>query len=228
MIDQVERVRVIPFRRSAFQVALLMFVTLGLYFFVWAYFMRRACASLLEQEDQPLWKSVALIVPILNFFLMFELGKKIEGVQWRADPARVDGSLPWIGLSMFAFTVFGRVNTPASSLGVLNLVPIAVMQQKFARAQIALLGDAGVPTGFHWLEWIAIVLGGAFWGLAVLGMVAPAHPDAFEPAERGWFLASIALVLGVLVLFGATSRRTTAQGLAMHADPSPDRIAPYA
>jgi hypothetical protein len=228
VIEQVERIHVLPFRRSAFQGALLMFVTLGLYFFVWAYFIRRACASLLEQEDQPLWKSIALIVPIFNFFLMFDLGKKIQGVQWRADPARVDGSLPWIGLSMFVFTVIGRLKTLVSNLGVLNLVPIAVMQQKFVRAQIALLGDAGVPTRFHWLEWLVIVLGGAFWGLGTVGMAAPPDPGAFEPGVRAWFLWCMALVVAVLVFFGATSRRTTAQGLAMHADPSPDRIAPFA
>ncbi len=205
-----------------------MFVTMGLYVFVWAYFIRRACASLLEQEDQPLWKSIALIVPIFNFFLMFDLGKKIQGVQWRADPARVDGSLPWIGLSMFVFTVIGRLKTLASSLGVLNLVPIAVMQQKFVRAQIALVGDAGVPTRFHWLEWLVIVLGGGFLGLATVAWVAPVDPGTFEPGERAWFLSCVALAVAVIAFFGATSRRTTAQGLAMHADPSPDRIAPYA
>ena len=228
MIEQVERVHVTPFRRSAFQVALLMFVTLGLYVFVWAYFIRRACASLLEQEDQPLWKSIALIVPIFNFFLMFDLGKKIQGVQWRADPAHVDGSLPWIGLSMFVFTVIGRLKTLVSNLGVLNLVPIAVMQQKFVRAQIALLGDAGVPTRFHWLEWLAIVLGGTFWALGIAGTVAPGDPNDFAPGERAWLLSSIAAAVAVLVFFGVTSRRTAARGLAMHADPSPDRIAPYA
>ncbi|MDQ6925851.1 MAG: DUF4234 domain-containing protein [Candidatus Eremiobacteraeota bacterium] len=223
-----ERIRVAPYRRSAFQVALLMFVTFGLYVFVWGYFIRRACADLLEQEDQPVWKSVALIVPIFNFFLMFDLGKKIQGVQWRADPRRVDGSLPWVGVSVFAFNVLGRLKGVVSNLGLLSFVPIALMQQKFSRAQIALLGEAASPTRFHWAEWIVLVLGGAFWLLSSFGYVVSISDWTIAPREIAWFLGCSALAVAVLARFGFTSRRAIADGLAMYAEPSPDRIAPYA
>jgi hypothetical protein len=129
-----EGVPVPAYRRSAFQVALLLVVSLGLYIFVWAFFVRRACAALLEQEDQPRWKSIALIVPIFNLFLLFDLGKKIQGVQWRADSQRIDGWLPWLGVVTFAFTVLSRFKTPASSLGLIGFAPIALMQQRFSRA----------------------------------------------------------------------------------------------
>ena len=46
-----EIIHVPAFRRSAFQVALLVLVSLGLYVFVWAFFIRRACAALLEQAE---------------------------------------------------------------------------------------------------------------------------------------------------------------------------------
>ena len=223
-----ERITVLPFRRSVFQVALLMVVTAGFYVFVWAYFVRRTCAAFLEQEDQPIWKSVALIVPIFNFFLMFDLGKKIQGVQWRADPARVDGTLPWVGLSMFVFTVLGKLRNNAGYLGVFNFAPIALMQYRFLRAQIALLGEAAVPTRFHWAEWIAIVLGGALWVIGIYGALVPASGMQFDPGERTWLLACTAVTVAALVLLAITSRRVTAEGLAMHANPSPDRISPYA
>ena len=211
-----------------FQVALLIAATGGLYVLVWAYFVRRACASILEQEDQPLWKSVALIVPIFNFFLMFDLGKKIQGVQWRAGPARVDGSLPWAGIAFFAFLVLGKVQGNAAFLGVFNFVPIALMQHRFARAQIALRGEAAVPTGFHWLEWVVIVGGGALWAFFLDVIVSPAWGPESAPGVRGWALACTAGTVAALGLLGAISRRATAEGLAMHANPSPDRIAPYA
>ena len=223
-----ERISALPYRRSVFQVALLMVVTAGLYVFVWSYSIRKACASLLEQEDQPLWKSIALIVPIFNFFMMFEIGKKIQGVQWRADPARVDGSLPWLGISMFVFTVLGKLKSNTGYLGVFAFVPIALMQHRFLRAQIVLLGEAAVPARFHWLEWVAIVLGGAIWVFAIYGALVPASGVPFDHGERAWLLSCTAVTVAALVLLAVTSRREIAAGLAMHADPSGDRIAPYA
>jgi len=205
-----------------------MFLTLGFYVFVWAFFIRRACASLLEQDDQPLWKSIALIVPIFNLFLMFDLGKKIQGVQWRADPAHVDGSLPWAGISVFAFNILGRLKGAVSNLGLFGFVPIALMQQSFSRAQIALLGKAALPARFHWAEWVAIALGGAFWTFVILGYVISIFDGKIAPADRTWFLSASAVSVAALAGFRLTSRRAIAAGLAMYAEPSPDRIAPYA
>jgi hypothetical protein len=222
-----ERIRVVPYQRSAFQVAVLMFVTLGLYVFVWGYLIRRTCAQLLEQDDQPLWKSVALIVPIFNFFLMFDLGKKIQGVQWRADPARVDGSLPWVGVSMFGFNVLSRLKVSFSNLGMLSFAPVTLMHQQFSRAQIALLGEAATPARFHWIEWIAIGLGGSYWVAAIAGYVLASFDGTIPADHRTWFFCSLVLTLAAFAVFLVTSRRAVATGLAMYADPSPDRIAPY-
>jgi hypothetical protein len=222
-----ERISVIPYRRSVFQVALLMFVTGGLYVFVWSYFMRRACASFLEQEDQPVWKSVALIVPIFGFFMMFDLAKKIQGVQWRANPARVDGSLPWVGLSMFVFTVVGHSKGNAGYLGIFVFAPIALMQHRFLRAQIALLGEAAIPTRLRWPERAVIILGGGLWAWTIVDAVTGAPSMHFIPGERAWLLGCMGVAIAALVLLLVTSRRTVAEGLAAYADPSRDRIAPY-
>ena len=217
-----------PFRRSMFQVALLMAASGGLYVLVWAYFVRRACAAVLEQEDQPLWKSVALIVPIFNFFLMFDLGKKIQGVQWRADPSRVDGSLPWVGIVFFVFLILGKVDGNAAFLGVFNFVPIALMHHRFSRAQVALLGESAVPTRFHWLEWVVTVAGGGLWAFFLYVIVSPAWGPESAPGVRAWSVACTAATIAILALLAVVSRRAIAEGLAMHASPSPDRIAPYA
>ncbi len=223
-----QEIRVPAYRRSTFQVALLMFATFGLYVFVWAFYIRRACAALLEQEDQPLWKSIALIVPLFNLFLMFDLGKKIQGVGWRADPKHEDASLPWLGVSVFFFNVAARLKADFAYVGLLGFVPIALMHQQFSRAQVALIGEAGTPTRLHWLEWIVIVLGGGFWSFVTFGYAKSVVAVGIaEPHERAWFFSCFGVAIVLLVLFAFFSRRAIAAGLAMHADPSTDRIAPY-
>jgi hypothetical protein len=110
---------------------------------------------------------------------------------------------------------------------MLDFMPIALLQHRFVRAQIALLGEAGVPTRLHWLEWVVIGLGGAFWSLVTFETAVPASGYPVLPEVRTWFVSCIALVIAALVIFAVTSRRAIAQGRAMYADPSPDRIAPY-
>jgi hypothetical protein len=209
--------RPIPaYRRSAFQVALLTFATSGLYVFVWAFFVRRACAAILEREDQPIWKTIALIVPIFNFFLMFELGKRIEGVSWRADPTRSEGSLPWLGLSLFGFGVLGRLNGGYAFLGMLVFLPVAFMQRSFSRAQIALLGETVLPSRLHWAEWIVFVLGLAWWMLVAVGMIVSIRTRELPPDFAPWFFASLALSAAMLVVIRFVSARAIAEGLTMH------------
>ncbi len=208
--------RPIPaYRRSAFQVALLTFATVGLYIFAWAFFTRRVCAAILEREDQPIWKTVALIVPIFNFFLLFELGKRIEGVAWRANPSRIEPGLPWLGLSLFFFAVLGRIRAGFSALAFLDFVPVAFMQRSLSRSQIALLGTAALPTRFHWIEWIVLVLGAIFWILVMIGVTLPDQAEG--PYFGTWFYATLALAAAMFVVIRFVSARAIAEGLAMHA-----------
>jgi len=136
--------------------------------------------------------------------------------------------LPWLGISFYAFTIVGRLKVPFAHLGVLNFVPIALLHQQFSRAQIALLGDGGTPTRFHWLEWIVIAAGSVVWALIGYGFVVTASAQQITAAENAWFLSAVAIAVAALALSAFTSRRAIADGLAMHANPSPDRIAPYA
>ena len=153
-----------PYRRSAFQVALLMLATGGLYVFVWAFYVRRYCAALLERDDQPLWKSIALVVPIFNLFLLFDLGKMIEGVNWRADPERPQSNaLPWLGVATFFISALWRLNNGFWLLCVLDFVPLSIMHVSFERGQLAASGEAALPGRLHWVEWI-VIAGGSVLG----------------------------------------------------------------
>jgi hypothetical protein len=171
------------YRRSPFQVALLTFATFGLYFFVWAFWARRWCAATLERQDQPIWKTVALIIPIFNLFLMFDLGKMIEGTLWRAQlpPARL--SLPWVALSIFFISALQRLPDPYWLVCLLFFLPIAYLQFALVRAQIALTHL--MPTPLRWYEWVVAVLGFAWLILAAIGVSLP--DDNGAPARLPWF-----------------------------------------
>lgn len=112
-------------------------------------------------------------------------------------------------------------------LGLLAFTPVAAMQRRFSRAQVALLGDAGVSTRLRWFEWVIVVLGCGFWAAASVGaaiMLVTADPDR---AEAVWILSIVAVSVTALVLFASASSRAIAQGLAMHANPSADQISTY-
>ncbi len=213
------------YRRSAFQVALLLFATVGIYVFWWAYWARRSCAAILEREDQPLWKTIALVIPLFNLFLLFDLGQMVQGVKWRTDPSKRDAWLPWLGVSVFFFNVAGRLRGEISDLGLLGFLPIALVQRALSRAQIALYGESAVPRRFHWFEWLVIVLGCGFWILGALGAGFAAEAD-FSTDEKRWFIGSIVIAIVVLVWLWRTSRTAIAEGLAMYANPLPDSILP--
>jgi hypothetical protein len=209
-----------PYQRSAFQVALLMFVTGGLYVFVWAFHVRRSCAALLERDDQPLWKSIALVIPIFNLFLMFDIGKMIEGVNWRADPERPQSNvLPWLGVASFIIGALWRLPNGFWMVSLLNFVPLSIMHVSFARGQLAASGEAALPTRLHWIEWIVVAVGCVFWTLAVIGVMLPDERGQRVPF---WWMSLIvtALAIGALTLIRRADTAARAQGLALHAKQS--------
>ena len=210
-----------PYRRSAFQIALLMFLTAGLYLFVWAFYVRRSCAELLERDDQPLWKSIALVVPIFNLFQMFDLGKMIEGVRWRADPERPQTSrLPWLGVSLFFIGALWKIPNGFWTLAALDFVPVAIMHLTFSRAQSALVGEGARPTPFRWPEWIVIILGSAFWVLVLFGFTIPDGDRGLIPDWWAGYVVT-ALAICALVAIRVTEQRFRSAGAP--ANPKIDR-----
>jgi hypothetical protein len=155
---------IIPlYRRSTFQVALLLWVTGGgLYYLWWAYFTRRWCAGTLERSENVFWKTVALIVPIFNFFLIFDLGQMIEGVLFRAQlqPARINLGIYAI-VAAITNVIVGRLPGEWIGLVFVTFLPIAFLHSFTYRAEIAISGEAARASAFNAIEWIVIVLGGA-------------------------------------------------------------------
>jgi hypothetical protein len=206
-----------PYRRSAFQVAVLMFVTGGLYVFVWAFHVRRYCAALLERDDQPLWKSIALVIPIFNLFLMFDLGKMIEGVNWRADPERPQSNvLPWLGLATFFVGALWRIPNAFWMLSLLDFVPLSILHLSFTRGQLAASGEAAVATRLHWIERTVIAVGAVFWCLAFVGMTVSDEHGRRDPF---WWMSFVVVALAIttFALIHRADAAVRSDGLALHA-----------
>ena len=175
-----------PNRRSPSQVAVLMLCSFGLYVFVWAYQVRRWCSVVLERENEHvMWKTVALIVPIFNLFMLFELGKRIEGVRWRAG-LRADARPAFMGLSTFGFAILARISPPFDFAALLNIVPIGMMQADFMEAQVALQGAEAAVQRLHPAEWLVIVAGAALWSLTFVQWATPLPDGSYRPGS--WFV----------------------------------------
>jgi hypothetical protein len=147
------------YRRSPFQIALLLFVTFGLYVFYWAYMVRRCCSFTLERTDQPVWKAAALIIPIFNLFLLYDLGMLIKGVAFRAG-VTVMNLIAMLGIVAFILAVFRRAPMPYDLIGYFSFVPLVAMYFPFERAQLVINGNAAAPQKFSVIEWIVLVVFG--------------------------------------------------------------------
>jgi len=195
----------ILYRRSAFQVALLMFATGGLYIFVWAYYVRRWCSATLEKQDQPRWKAIGLIVPFYNLFLLYEIGLLIRAVATRANLPQASWLLPWLGICYFLIGALWRLPDPYWFVCLLSFVPIAIAQVVVMNAQLALSGLDARPTKFFWAEWVVMILGSLMWIVAVLGTSLP--DDAGKVAQPFWFSGGVLLASIVALCFIAGASR---------------------
>lgn len=200
-------VRLLPlYRRSAFQVALLTVVTSGLYYYYWAYRVRRWTSTAIERPDDGILKTLGLVVPALNLVLMHDLGMLIEATANRArEPFRL-GWLPWAGASIPLFYFLGLLPWPFGMLSILFVVPITAMHVPFAYAQIGLSEDEAWPTRFSWFEWFLIV-GGVLWHiLIVTGLFLPRHNGSYYPFPAFGALLYCAIALA-LAIFATWDRR---------------------
>lgn len=160
------------YRRSPFQIALLLFVTGGLYLFYWAFKVRRWCEVTLEKPNQSTWKTIALVVPIFNLFLLFDLGMLVKGVAYRAGIA-VGGAIAMLGVISFFVATCYRLPSPYWIISFADFIPLTALYFSFERAQLSVHGAAALPQKFVWLEWVLIVFFGTILLLVLVGLGLP-------------------------------------------------------
>lgn len=151
------------YRRSPLQVAILMFFTGGLYVFWWSFFVLRDCRDLLEEPDEkPLAQSLLLLVPILNFYLLFRLFDRIKTLALRAQIYSVPSALAALGIVWLALAIAGRLPMPVAVFAMFSFLPAAFAQIYIVRAERRLNPSDSGPVSFNVVEWIVLFIGAVY------------------------------------------------------------------
>lgn len=188
------------YARSPLQVALLFFVTLGLYVLWWSYRVRRSCAALLEEPDSPGWKSAGLIVPLLNLYLFFDLFEKIKVTSMRAGLQPPPALAAYGIIGLFAFAVFGMLPLPYASLAMLYCLPFAIAHIYLMQAQKAMAGEKAAARRFGAIEIALLVLGGLFRVFIMIGYTYAPPPDGgLRP--NAWFAWVVLLCMVAFMVY---------------------------
>lgn len=188
------------YRRSPLQVALLTFATLGLYIFFWSFFVLRDVQILLadDENEAPLWYTLGLIVPLVNFFLIFRLFDRIKVLALRAQLYDVPNALGALGLAWVACMFLGRLPNPYFAIAMLCFIPLAFAQFFVARAEMVLTGFSIAPASLNAFEIIIILLGILFRGFVLLGETID---DSLSGLRPGWWFAWLTLAVSIGAFF---------------------------
>jgi hypothetical protein len=158
------------YARSPFQVGLLSFCTFGIYVLCWSYYTRRSAAALLDEPDRPFWMSAALLVPLFNFWVWYDLLEKTKRLGLRARE-RVSAGLLVAGIAWIAFLVCSRLPEPVGALSLLSFTCLAYAQTFVTRAEFVLSDYTIVPRKFTSIEILVIIVGGGFKLAVFLGLL---------------------------------------------------------
>ena len=158
------------FAAAPWKVALMCLCTLGLYQLYWFYENWR----LVRQRD----RSGILPVPraIFGFFYCYSMFKRIR------DDGKAQGLPQPPGAGMLATlwivsSIAWRLPGAWALAGVASWFALLPMQAYANRINAKAAPGARLSARLTWLNWVAVVLGGAFFALVVLALVSP-PPDA--------------------------------------------------
>lgn len=194
------------YARSPFQVGLLSFCTLGIYVFWWSFYTRRSAAALLEQPENAFWMSAALLVPLFNLWVFYDLLEKVKVLGLRAR-LHISGGLLVAGLAWLALAVCSRLPAPAYALSLLSFLCLAYLQTFVTRAEFVLSDRTITPKAFGWVEILVIVIGGAFKVFVFAGMLIDPNARGLHLSPYWPFVAIVeALAIAGLVVTYLKSR----------------------
>jgi hypothetical protein len=168
---------VVPTRSSAqppLHLALLSLATLGSYELYWFWRNWRDLESELGVRSQPLWRTIGLLVPVLNVVLVYEQLRAIRDECTRRGIA-VSYSPSLVTATFFAIALAGNL-TLLWPLSLFNVVPLLQVQVTLNGLWARLQPGALMRTQFAPYELVALVLGclvtaGAL--LATFGSLVP-------------------------------------------------------
>lgn len=167
----------IPFSKSRvlWQVILLYITTCGLYFFYWFY---KTCDELYAKDPRaikPLWRTLGLLVPLLNIYLVWKLFFDIQNLTQNAGVHSFGDPL---SLTVFFLLCSALYQLPNlySFCGFLSVLPVALIQKKlnlYWKKQQPYLPERTTLRGG---EITVCLIGGLILILAFIGVgLSPAH-----------------------------------------------------
>ena len=132
-------------------------------FFYWFYHSTK-----MLKLERPFWRTLGLLVPILNVYLVWKLFTDIKKV---AESAAVP-AYPYPGLLTLAFIILSALyHLPGlwSFTGFFSVLPILMVQQTFNRYWLKEQPGAPLKTHLSGLEWLFASIGALLLILACVG-----------------------------------------------------------
>jgi len=173
------------FQTSQLKVAVLSIATFGLYRLVWFY-RQWARREKLGDDVSPLGRTIFLVFFVYGLFQSvneeIDLREKLEIAQRPPSASLPEESIAHLqaGLLALLFIGLALVGSLASRVGgasalglgcmMLSCVPLAVVQKKINELNASLGFDPSEGTAFTGGSIAAVILGGLFWILVVIGL----------------------------------------------------------
>lgn len=178
------------YARSPFQVGLLSFCTFGIYVLWWSYYTRRSASALLDEPDHPFWMSAALLVPLFDLWVWYQLLEKTKRLALRARERVSIGPIV-AGILWLGFIVCSRLPEPMGAVAFLSFVCLAYVQTFVTRAEFVLSDYTVTPQKFTLTENLVCIIGGGMKLAVFLGLLFDAHASNLALSPYWPFFVSI-------------------------------------
>lgn len=152
------------------QLILLDFVTFGLYFVYWSYRNWKHLKDYKKLDINPSRKALKLLIPLIGIFFAYEQFVAFRDFSTEAGGKR-SFDPEWVTIELIVFNIASRLPDPFWLLGLLVVIPIALVQRTLNSAWAEVEPDLKVrklPTIGDLLavivSWFVIAIIGMFFG----------------------------------------------------------------
>lgn len=158
--------------QPVWQVVALSLATFGLYYFYWYYKSWRQVSQYTGKKMSPGWRTVGLLVPILGLVFTYDLFDDVQQMLTMRG-MRPTIRAGWLLVMLIAFGSCWRFPGSVGYLGLLAVVPIAIVQSDMNRLLVSASSGALAPRRLSGIEIAVLVIGSILVMLALVGTLIP-------------------------------------------------------
>lgn len=154
---------------------LLYITTLGLYFFYWFYKTNKQLYAQQGIDNNPLLRTLGLIVPLLNIYLLWVLFRDIQKFTNKAGirSLKYPG---WLTTAFILCSALYRLPSLFSFLGFISVLPVAVTQNTLNHYWKQEQPNLPEKSTLSWQEILISIAGSIILILAIVGIgLSPQH-----------------------------------------------------